>query len=164
MRLIISCVRHVVIPIGAPNQSTKVICSQIYPQVHFDNANPPPSLINCFIHFLRSWTSGPNCSLCFPFSNDPEPNPNPDSNCPSFVRSILDCSAQKSSLKTGKKPDQDRNRTNQDRKFPGPEKTKTTVQSSVLHISGNFKTDKDRLQPVLTASKGKLNYYLFYLR
>src|SRR5258705_9433402 len=59
-------------------------------------------------------------------------------------------SAWKSGLKTGKKPDQDRNWTNQDRKFPGLQKTKTAVWSSVLHNPGNSKTDKNRLRPVLT--------------
>jgi len=51
-------------------------------------------------------------------------------------------SAWKSSLKTAKKPRLNRTQTAQDRKFPGPSKTATTVRSSVPQDFGNFKTDK----------------------
>jgi hypothetical protein len=68
---------------------------------------------------------------------------------PRFLENVI-LSAWKSGLKTGKKPDQDRNRTNQDRKFPGPEKTKTAVRSSVLQDPGYLRTGKNRLRPVLT--------------
>jgi hypothetical protein len=41
------------------------------------------------------------------------------------------CSAWKSSPKTGKRPRLDWTKTAEDRKFPGPSKTATAVQSSV---------------------------------
>jgi hypothetical protein len=63
-------------------------------------------------------------------------------------------SAWKSSLRTAKRPRLDRTGPVQDRKFPGPQKTKTAVRFSVFHKSGNSKTIKNRLRLVLTGLYG----------
>jgi len=51
-------------------------------------------------------------------------------------------SAWKSSPKTGKRLRLDWTKTAEDRKFPGPSKTATTVRSLVSNDSRNFKTNK----------------------
>ena len=61
---------------------------------------------------------------------------------PTYEGLTIPDSAWKSSLKTAKKPRLNRTQTAQDRKFPGPSKTATAVQSSVHQDFGNFKTDK----------------------
>ncbi len=67
---------------------------------------------------------------------------------------IIPCamsSVCRSSYKTGIRPEKDRTLTDQDRKFPGPIKTVTAVQSSVHHYFSFPKTDQ---RPVLAVSTG----------
>src|SRR6266540_4186550 len=98
--LIIFQVRNLMLMIGIPNQTAKVILSQIYPQVHFNDAIPPASMTNFFISFLSPSTSGPNCCLSDPDSEScccspcksrccSPPDPNPAASSPashSFFR------------------------------------------------------------------------------
>ena len=60
-------------------------------------------------------------------------------------------SVRRSSLKTGKRPRPDQTKTDQDRKFSRPIKTRTAVRSSVHRRSRKLKTGQ---RPVLAVSTG----------